>query len=644
MKKVLILLAVVFVSFPTMAKDGDTFTEKINDDLEMSFRILSEAAGTCELQSIKRRSTVESLSVPATVRGYTVRKIGKHVVSYKDELFSITLPATLTEIGEGAFQYCDELTSINIPYGVTTIGPSAFSCCYALVDIKLPATVNSIDKYAFQGCKKLQSINLPEGITEIAIGTFYGCESLKHIDYPSTLTKIGGAAFSYTSMEAAIIPEGIETIEGQAFASCKGLQEISIPSTATSIANNAFDASPLVMKATVNCPDIGTWMKGLEVLKEITFGPAVRTIASEAFMNCNLQEVELPEGVTSIGNYAFETNPHLTKLTIPSTVTEIGKGILNSCPSMETLVVKCPTIPDGAFSESYYDQDHPFKNLFLDGVKVIGNSAFYNCNSLEEIDWGTTITEIGENAFSDCEKIYQVSLPTTLEKLGAGCFSLCTGLLSVNLPPTIAEIPNNAFDYCVRLPEIVIPRSVTVIGGGAFEKCAALTEVVIPEGVTHVWHDAFEDCTSLTTVSFPSTLEYVGGWAFKGDEQLTDVYCYMTNPTTNGSTWDVFERSVQKTATLHIPSGTTGLYAGVYPWKSFVNKVEMHGNGDVDGDGVAGREDYYMIKDFILGNAAEGFNEEAADVNGDKKVNVADMVIIRNWILQREREEQAASK
>ena len=617
----------IFVSFPTMAQDGRTFKVQGANKLEMTFCVISELAKTCELQKVKGAYGIESLTIPETADGYTVTRIGNSGLSYLSNILTIVLPETITEIAKYGISSCSKLVNINIPSGVTYIGPGALAYCNSLEEIKLPVGVTAIGSSAFYGCKSLQSINLPEGITEIDESTFRECKALKHIDFPSTLKAIRSTAFYSSSLESAILPEGVQEIGKWAFGDCKGLQEITIPSTAILIHEDAFLACPLIKKATINCPNIGKWFKDKDLLEEITLGPTVRTIADNAFQNCYLHEVDLPEGLTTIGDYAFEQNGSLTKLTISSTVTKIGNQILSSCPNLETLVVKCPQIPGSAFSRL------SIKNLSLDGVEVIGETAFCNCQSLEEIDWGTTLQEIGRNAFESCLRIYHANL-TNVKKLGKYCFYGCSGLLSVDLPSEITEIPVSAFERCTSLQSIDIPKTVTVLGEYAFEGCSTLEKVVIPEGVTHVWDGVFENCTNLKSISFPSTMVFLGQVVCASDEKVTDVYCYMTNPSKDNGINPQFTSSVYKSATLHIPVGTSGKYSGIFPWKNFKNVVEMNGNGDVDGNGEADMDDIRMIISVLLGHDVEGFDEKEADVNGDGKVNIVDCVVIRNWIRQ----------
>ena len=162
---------------------------------------------------------------------------------------------------------------------------------------------------------------------------------------------------------------------------------------------------------------------------------------------------------------------------------------------------------------------------------------------------------------------------------------------------------------------------------------------MIPEGVTHVWDDVFNKCTSLKSISFPSTMVYLGQSVCANNVKITDVYCYMTTPDIKHGINPQFEYTVYQNAKLHIPSGTYDKYKGVFPWKNFKNVVEMGpiaGNGDANGNGEVDDDDVDMIKDFILGNTREGFDEKAADLNGDGKVNAVDVVLARKLILQKQ--------
>ena len=127
------------------------------------------------------------------------------------------------------------------------------------------------------------------------------------------------------------------------------------------------------------------------------------------------------------------------------------------------------------------------------GVKVIGNSAFWLCSSLTNINIPNSVTNIGYEAFSDCRS-----------------------LTNINIPNGVTYIGYNAFSDCRSLTNINIPNSVTNIGDAAFSGCSSLTNINIPDGVTNIGDIAFSGCNSLTKIKIPSSVVYVNGYTFLG--------------------------------------------------------------------------------------------------------------------------------
>ena len=125
------------------------------------------------------------------------------------------------------------------------------------------------------------------------------------------------------------------------------------------------------------------------------------------------------------------------------------------------------------------------------GVKVIGNSAFWLCSSLTNINIPNSVTTIGE-----------------------GAFAWCKSLTSINIPNSVTTIGERAFSGCESLTNLNIPNSVTTIGEGAFKDCNSLISINIPNSVTIIENCAFEDCESLTSITIPSSVVTIIGNPF----------------------------------------------------------------------------------------------------------------------------------
>lgn len=186
--------------------------------------------------------------------------------------------------------------TVNVPNGVKRIGSYAFYHS-KVSSVILPESIEEIGKCAFKDCSALTACHLPEGITIVNDATFEGCTRLLQVDLPHSLTAIGSKAFhNCESLREITFPEALKSIGGEAFRNCKSLTQVVIPAGVNTLAYKVFN----------EC----------RALTHITLPEGLTTIEESALDNCNLTELVVPSTVSVIGKKMVDKNRNLQKIEI----------------------------------------------------------------------------------------------------------------------------------------------------------------------------------------------------------------------------------------------------------------------------------------------------------------------------------------
>ncbi len=180
-----------------------------------------------------------------------------------------------------------------------------------------------------------------------------------------------------------------------------------------------------------------------------------------------IEEVVIPEGVETIGAYAFANLTALKKVTLPSTLKHIQYGAFYGCTSLQTVegLEHVQLINQGAFENCALKG-----TLSLNSAVAIANNAFANNTKLTKLILSETAQSIGANAFANNTSLASVEIHADLLKLGANVFRNCTSLKQITI--NAAVIPAGAFSGCTKLENVTIGKDVAVIGEFAFQNTA----------------------------------------------------------------------------------------------------------------------------------------------------------------------------
>ena len=373
---------------------------------------------------------------------------------------------------------------------------------------------------------------------------------------------------------------------------------------------------------------------------------AIKTQLGLTYSNANglrysVIHIQVPEGITTVGNYALEKTTTLLTVKFPSTLTSLGEGVFKSCSKLttvENLENTKITILDasGDFSSTYNTENGVFANCssltalsIPKTVEKIDRWALVGCTSMTTfvIPKDSKLTIIGKYAFEDAKVLTSVDLPASLTHLEMGAFNRCYALADIDagdtslvtieeyafqgnkltkleLPSTVTTIGKYAFaGHVINQEKLVVPNGVTVLGDNAFAASDAqktnVDIIVMPANLTSLGAHAFEKCGT-ETVYIPSSVTTFSQGVFKewpnavtiyftGDETTANTFKANANGTNNNPLKNSTVVSLGEYETLETKSGSYLVY-GYSPCKAFYNdKHDAAQEGDNYCTGVCSR-------------------------------------------------------
>ncbi|MBQ7956669.1 MAG: leucine-rich repeat domain-containing protein [Clostridia bacterium] len=286
-------------------------------------------------------SEFETLVIPETLSGKTVRAIADNAFCDMATLLAVTISDSVTEIGEGAFSGCTSLGNVVLSENLYSLGTSAFFGCVNLPSIRIPLGTEIVGAYSFAECTSLKNIFIPDNTKNIGGGAFWGTLWLENQKDEMVIAGQNILIHYNGSKEEVTVPDGVEKVA--AFSENFFTKVVKIPASVTEICPYAFANSSVdsvIMGENVKIIGDNAF-DGCLNLNKIRINDKTETIGNFAFTGCqNLKNFTIPKNVRVIGNNVFARCEGLEVLTFTSDKTEIGSDICESCDSLKKIA--CP--------------------------------------------------------------------------------------------------------------------------------------------------------------------------------------------------------------------------------------------------------------------------------------------------------------
>ena len=427
-----------------------------------------------------------------------VEKICPCAFEDAEHIKRIYLPKSLKYLDAGAFQTYDELyEKIVIPAGVGADYPYKDCGChivyidgisYELDHAQKTAKVTRSYEHTYYGQSR---IVIPPAITyegttypvtaigyrAFAFDYAYGFEvcdvreltdtldTPKYIDIPSSVQSIEDEAFLYSDLMGITIHADIPHVGENIFKGCDRLQTILVPTElkdhfADDVFNEYYDnvvecvaeidsvyynlhvdtksATVISPFALAQCACYKGHIDIPTVVEYEGHKYAVTDIANFAFATSDIESIVIADGITMIGERAFECCTELLSVDMPNSIYMVGDAVFAECTQLRFLQLS-------------------------ERITRVENDMFYGCTMLQSVGLGSHVEYIGDGAFSECENLRTIYLPNSIKAIGVEVFHHCRSLRELRIPDRVRVLDLDIVRGCDNLQSLILGRNLLTI-------------------------------------------------------------------------------------------------------------------------------------------------------------------------------------
>mgnify|MGYP002857011569 FL=1 len=377
---------------------------------------------------------------------------------FNTSIESVVITEGVTHIGQFAFLSCYSISSVSLPESLESIAGSAFTQCFAMHEVALPDHLQSLGDGAFATCGLSGSMFIPASVSEIGYGAFLetALEAIEVDPDNPNYVSVDGVLFT-KDMKTLLqyperrpgsiyeVPDGTEQFSSISFFSCTELESVFLPASLREIdEDQCFQFCDALQEITVDAENLN-----YASLDGVLFTKDVKKLIRYPD-NREAVTYAIPDGVETIGPFAFFHSLHVTKIDIPEGVEGIGWCAFGECQNLHKVVFAASvrTISSVAFSECTDLTIYGRSDSYVQSFALSQNIPFRALD--RDIQWSLVLpddlTEIEKEAFAGDSSVTSVKLGEAVRSIGSGAFAMCTMLEDVWIPKGVTSIAQDAFD------------------------------------------------------------------------------------------------------------------------------------------------------------------------------------------------------